>query len=441
MKSDVGQAEDWPTSTFTLNDAPVEKNLSEHGMVIVGAGHAGARAAEALRKNGWSGKLTIVESEDAMPYERPPLSKAVLSGTNSFEKYPILVDGFFAANGIEHIRDTTALSIDRNSHLIELSNGAELPYHRLLLAPGAEPRRLNVIGSDLGKISFLRSASDANRLASWLQESAKVVIVGGGLIGLEAAASAIARKCDVTVVELANRLMNRAVPEKIALAAKLRHEKEGVCFKLGCAVKEINGVNNVSSLRLSTGEILECDVVLISVGVEPRVSLAQAAGLDIDNGIAVDKYLRTSDVSIYSAGDACSFADEASGERIRLECWKNAEDQAYVVAKNMLGGEQIYSTSPWMWSDQYESTIQIAGFPARGPFITERVCLDGSLLLFHMTETGHIAGVSGFGSLREVGRGVRFGQLMIQRMLTPGVGDLCDYTVDLRSLIVPAVVA
>jgi NADPH-dependent 2,4-dienoyl-CoA reductase/sulfur reductase-like enzyme len=407
--------------------------VSNDGMVIVGSGHAGARAAQALRLNGWQGGIVVVEAEETTPCERPPLSKAVLSGASRPEDHPLFPHDFLARQAVDLRRGTRAVEVECGSRRVRLSDGSSLFYERLLLAPGAAPRMLDVPGAALNGTGFLRSAADATRMASWLQPGTGVVIVGGGLIGLEAAATAIGRRCEVTVIEAGGRLMTRAVPSQMSDLVQRHHEDRGVRFRLGRQVTALQGVGRVSGVELDDGSTIPCSVVLVAIGVAPRVELAQAAGLEIDNGIAADGFLCCSEPSVFTAGDACAF-ETSTGQRVRLESWKNAEDQGALAARNMLGAHEPYLPVPWMWSDQYESTMQITGFPERGDQHAIRTCVDGTLLVYHLGADDAITGVSGFGSVREVARGVRTGQMLMQKNFHPGRAALEDPSADLKAL-------
>jgi NADPH-dependent 2,4-dienoyl-CoA reductase/sulfur reductase-like enzyme len=419
--------------------AATEKIVLDRTMVIIGAGHAGARAAQALRGNGWRGRITLLETENVAPYERPPLSKAALLNGKGFEDFPIFPDGFIASEAIDHLRGITAISINRTEQSVACSDGTILHYASLLLAPGAEPRKLAVPGINLGRVTFLRSGAHSTALGRWMTTGTRIVVIGGGLIGLEAAASAVARGCITTVVEYAPRLMQRGIPEAIASDVQRDHELAGVEFCLGRTVTQLFGEENVTGVKLDDGRLIPCDIVLVCVGVLPRTELAERCGLAVENGIAVDQFLTTSDNSIFAAGDACSFEDDESGRRIRLECWKNAEDQAVIAARNMMGGVEKYRASPWMWSDQYDKVIQVAGYPDLACQSIHRQSDDGSLILFHLDDSGVVTGVSGYGSLKEVSRAVRVGQTMIERKLRPNPTMLADSVVALKDLLIPVV--
>lgn len=414
--------------------------MHQENMVIVGAGHSGARAAQALRANGWQERITIIDAEGRTPYERPPLSKAVLKGERAAEVAPLFPAGYLAENGIDFLSGIGATAIDRAGQRLALSDGNTLPYHRLLLATGAIPRDLGVPGRDASGIYPLRNAADAESIAQRLQPGVDIVIVGGGLIGLEAASAAISRGCNVTVVEAGPRLMMRAVPAPLSSKIRHHHESKGVRFLFGRRVvgfgQHAGGLNSVS---LNDGTTLTCSASIISIGVLPRTELAERSGLTLDNGVAVNCFLQTSDPYIYAAGDASSFA-LGPGVRMRLECWKNAEDQGSVVARNMMGGCEPYLPFPWMWSDQFDQTMQIAGIADGAVDHVERQCEDGTLLIYHLDDAEKIQAVSGFGSIREVSRGVRAGQMLMERGLQPSRQALQDPNCDLR-MFAKAVVA
>lgn len=407
--------------------------MTNDRIVIVGSGHAGSRAARTLRENGWEGDITMVDREDRPPYERPPLSKALLSGSADVKEPPLFADGFLEEHRITHLRGISAMAIKRDIQELELSNGESLGYHRLLLTPGAAPRKLDVPGSDLSGAYYLRTAADAQALSSDLRAGNNIVVIGGGLIGLEVAASAVGRGCNVTVVEAGPRLMTRGIPEEMASKVKALHESHGVKILTSQQVTGLRGQSQVTALELSDGSELPCSAVLVSIGIAPRIRLAQEAGLSIDNGIAVNQFLQTSDPLIYAAGDACSFADISNGQT-RLECWKNAEDQGVISALNMLGANKPYVTVPWMWSDQYDKVMQVAGVPNRGRHHVLREIKDGSLLVYHLGEDKALEGISGFGSLREVSRAVRIGQKLIENGMPLEAHQIEDPKFNLKSL-------
>ncbi|MEQ9692462.1 MAG: FAD-dependent oxidoreductase [Bauldia litoralis] len=406
----------------------------ERAMVIVGAGHAGGRAAHALREAGWAGPITMVGTDTHAPHERPPLSKEMLAGTRVAADCALFDADFYRANAIDLRLDTTAESIDRENRTVTLGDGSEVAYERLLLATGAEPRRLPVPGATLDGVHYLREIDDSLALAAGLKPGAHIVIIGGGFIGLEVASNALALGCEVTVVETGERLLMRAVPPQIEARMRERHGEAGVALRLGRQATEILGDDRVTGVRLDDGSEIACDLVLVSIGAIPRVALAEAAGLAVDNGIVAGPTLQTSDPNIFAAGDVCAFDHPLFGARIRLESWKNAEEQGPIAARNMLGGSEECATAPWMWSDQYDMTIQIAGLPDRGVSAVERPLDDGAVVVFHLADDGRLVGASGYGASGTIGRVIRIGQMMIERGLYPDPAALADPAVNLKAL-------
>jgi 3-phenylpropionate/trans-cinnamate dioxygenase ferredoxin reductase subunit len=262
------------------------------------------------------------------------------------------------------------------------------------------------------------------------------VVIGAGFIGLEIAAMAVTRGCHVVVLEAAPRALMRAVPEVVAGCLIERHRQMGVDVRFAVQIERITGEARVSGVRLTDGSLVPCDAIVAGIGVRPRTALAEAAGLDIADGIAVDETLRTNDPYIYAAGDVCSFPHPTSGRRIRLECWKNAEDQARVAARNMLGHGDSYSAVPWFWSDQYDMTIQIAGMPALGMTNVVRETGATSRVFFALDADGVLVGASGVGRSGEIARDVRIAQELIARRSYVESALLADRDKKLRSLLV-----
>jgi 3-phenylpropionate/trans-cinnamate dioxygenase ferredoxin reductase subunit len=404
-------------------------------MVIVGAGHTGGRAAHALRAAGWKGPVTLIGSEPHAPYERPPLSKGMLTGEKALAAFTLYEDDAWRREDITRLAGATVSEIRRGAHEVVLADGRVIPYQRLLLATGAEPRRLRIPGGDLSGVMVLRDAADSEALRARLGPGKRLVVIGGGFIGLEVAANALALGAAVTVVEAGPRLMTRAVPAPIEERLRDRHAAAGIGIRLGRQAVAILGDTAVTGVRLDDGSAIACDAVLVAIGVVPRTELAAAAGLAVDNGIVVDAQLRTEDPDIFAAGDVCSFAHDLFGAHVRLESWKNAEDQGPIAARNMLGAaESAGAVAPWMWSDQYELTIQIAGLPDRGSQIVERVLDPESSILFHLAGDGRLVAVSGVGPNGAIGRAVRLGQMMIERSLYPDPRLLADPSVNLKTL-------
>ncbi|WP_297352489.1 FAD-dependent oxidoreductase [Paraburkholderia sp.] len=411
------------------------KTAERGAMVIVGAGQCGARTAQALRDNGWEGDITLLGNEGLAPYDRPPLSKGVLLGQKTVTQCALYDDAFYRDNRIDLRVDAQVAAIDRVERRVVLGEGRSVSYRRLLIATGAQPRRLPVPGATLAGVHVLRSVPDALSIVGELAPGQRIAVVGAGFIGLEVAATAIARGCEVVVIEAASRALMRAVPEIVAGYLVERHRQMGVEVRFAVQVDQVLGSTRVSGLRLSDGTTLECDAVVVGIGVTPRTALAEAAGIDVADGIAVDDTLRTNDPYIFAAGDVCSFPHRLFRRRIRLECWKNAEDHARVVARNMLEYGETYSAVPWFWSDQFDMTIQIAGMPAFGTTSVVRETGSASKVFFALDGDGILVGASGVGQASEISREVRIAQELIARRARVEPAVLADRSAKLKSLL------
>ena len=328
-------------------------------IVVIGAGQAGASLAARLRSLGHDGTLTLVGREPVAPYQRPPLSKKYLLGEMVLERLYLRPESYYAENGIELLTSCAVVSIDRAGRLISV-DGRTISYDWLALCTGAVPRTLpGSIGGTLEGVHTVRTLADVDAMAPAFAEGARALIVGGGYIGLEAAAVAATSGMKVTLIEAAERILQRvAAPETSDFFRKL-HVRHGVDIREGVSLKRLVGESHVTGAVLSDGTELETDVVIVGIGVTPETGLAEAAGLEIENGIRTDIKGRTSDPSIWAAGDCASFPYR--GGRIRLESVQNAIDQAECVAANMLGAGGDYVPQPWFWSDQYDCKLQIAG--------------------------------------------------------------------------------
>jgi 3-phenylpropionate/trans-cinnamate dioxygenase ferredoxin reductase subunit len=410
---------------------------SRPAMVIIGAGQSGARAAHALRDNGWDGEITLLGNEGVAPYDRPPLSKAVLLGQKTTAQCALYDETFYSGQRIDLRVDASVQQIDRAARKVVLKDGHTVAYQRLLIATGAAPRRLSVPGATLEGVHVLRTAADASSVLGELLPGRRIAIVGAGFIGLEIAATAIARGCEVIVIEAAARALMRAVPEIVAAHLVERHRQMGVDVRFAVQVDRIIGstMKRVTAVKLSDGTTIECDCVIAGIGVKPRTELAEAAGIDVADGIAVDDTLRTNDPHIFAAGDVCSFPHRLFRRRMRLECWKNAEDHARIVARNMLDRGETYSEVPWFWSDQYDITIQIAGMPAFGVTTVVRETGATSRIFFALDRDGVLVGASGVGQASEIARDVRVGQELIARRASIEPSLLSDRSVKLKPLL------
>ena len=413
---------------------------SKAGIVIVGAGEAGARAAAALRENGYTGPVTLIGEERHLPYERPPLSKAAMTAADTPSTATILTEEQLAAHRIRHLSGVTVTEIDRAGHAVRLDDGSRVPYAKLLLATGARPRLLNTPGADNERVLYLRTFTDALAMRARLAAGIRLVVIGGGFIGLEIAASALERGCSVTVVEMAPRILGRAVPAEVAAVVAEAHAAAGIRLIVGVGITAIEPSGAGSVVVLADGSRLVCDAVIAGVGAIPETALAERAGLAIENGIRVDGQLMTDDPDIFAAGDCCAFPHPVfDGRRLRLEAWRNAQDHGNHAARAMLGETAAFEVIPWFWSDQHEQTLQIAGLPDEGDTTVARD-LGGTTLFFHL-KAGRLVGASAFGPIGKVAREIRLAEMLIAKRARPSPTALADPTVKLKSLLAAETVA
>ena len=399
-------------------------------VVIIGAGECGTRAALALCEYGYDGAIDLINGEAADPYERPPLSKP---GPDELVLKPIMGSERFASENITLHRDQRAVQIDRHTKTVKLSNSQNLFYDRLVLATGARPRKLSFDGLERDDVRVLRTFNDAKALYNELKPGCRLTIIGGGFIGLELAAAARQRDVVTTVIEAAPRLLGRAVPAMIAARIEARHRAAGVIFHIG---KSISSIKSSHVITLSDGVEISSDVIIAGIGSVPNVELAEAAGLLIDNGIAVDEHLRTSDPDIFAAGDCCSFPHPLYGQkRMRLESWRAAQEQGAHVAHAVLGATEPYSAVPWFWSDHYDLSLQIAGMPSEGTKTVTRSIDEESEIHFHLDEAGRLVAASGIGPGNRIARDIRLSEMLIEKRAHPSESALADPSVTLKSIL------
>ncbi len=405
-------------------------------MLIVGAGEAGARAAAALRETGWSGRITLVGDEAHPPYERPPLSKAVMQDAAEPLPATILSPQRLRDLDIALLTGRRALEIDRKARQVRLSDGTVLDYAKLLLATGASPRLLPTPGAGSKNVLYLRNFVDALGLRARLGRGGHLILIGGGFIGLEIAASARARGVAVTLLEGAPRLLARGVPEPAAALIAARHREAGVRIVTDARIASISGSGDRHDVHLEDGSCLEADGIVAGIGAIPNTDLAAAAGLAVENGIAVDATLRTADRDIFAAGDCCSFPHPLyGGRRVRLEAWRNAQDQGNVVARNMLGAGEAYSAVPWFWSDQYELCLQTAGLSDGATRSVTRDLGDGAALWFELDAGGRLLSATGVGPIGRVAREIRLAEMLIAARAHPDPKALASTEHRLKSLL------
>ncbi|MBB4301251.1 3-phenylpropionate/trans-cinnamate dioxygenase ferredoxin reductase subunit [Rhodobium orientis] len=356
------------------------------GVVIIGAGQGGYQTAESLRQEGYEGTITLIGAEPHLPYQRPPLSKAYLLGDSDAERVKFRTEAYYEERRIDLRTSTTATSVDRDAKTVTLADGSALAYDHLVIATGARIRELPVEGADLAGVCYMKTLNDADHIGALMETTERVVVVGAGFIGLEFAA--VARKLgkDVTVLEAMDRVLGRVAPPILSDYFSRLHEGNGVHIRCGEVVAGIIGDDHgrVCGVRCADGHEVTCELVVVGIGVIPNVELAEAAGIDCDNGIMVDAHGRTSDPSVYALGDVANYEHPFAGKRGRLESVQNAIDQAKAVASAIAGSGVPYTTVPWFWSDQYATKLQMVGFSEGcDAFEIRGEIAEGKFSIFH----------------------------------------------------------
>ncbi len=408
--------------------------LEKAHMVIVGSGHCGGRAAQALRELGWVGGIHLVGDEVYAPYERPPLSKDLLTGEKLAQDCALWSERAMSDLAITRHTDRV-VSINPVSCSITLSNQHTLTYQSLLLATGGKVRKLTIAGGDLPEVMTLRGLDDAAALAKRLVAGHRLLVVGGGFIGLEVAASARKLGCQVDVIEGAPSLMGRAVPEPVAAQALVLHRAKGVRVSLGVSPLSIAAAANGLLVTLSDGSSIEVDTVVAGIGIEPATELAKAAGLRVERGIVVDAMLETSQSGIYAAGDVAEFPSSLSGQLLRQETWQNAEFQAFAAARNMLGQQKIYTSQPWFWSDQYDHQLQVMGEPALAVSSSMRELDGGGLIIFYVNAENRLVGACGWGQASRIVKELKLTRMLVEKQACIAAEVLKDPLTSLKALL------
>ena len=404
--------------------------MTNERFVVIGAGHAGGRAVEAMRNAGFEGEIILIGDEPHLPYERPPLSKEVLQSKSDYEFPFIRPREYYDEQNIELMLGVAANAINPAAKTVSLASGETVSYDKLLLTTGGRVRKLPIPGSELAGTHYLRTLDDANAIEAALGEGANLVVVGGGFIGLEVAASARQRGCKVTVLEIADRLMGRGVPPSVSSFFLDLHSENGVDVRLLSGIERIEGAEAVSGVTTQSGELLPADAVVIGVGIIPDTDLAEDAGLDVEDGIVVDEYCRTSAPDIYAAGDVTQHHNTHADKRIRLEAWQCAQNMAIAAAKIMCGDETPYSEVPWMWSDQFDANLQVAGVPDSWDDIVMRGDPSaGAFIGFVLGERG----ISGAIAVNQP-RDMRLARRMMDSGKSYTADDLADEAVSMREL-------
>ena len=361
-------------------------------LVVVGAGQAGIQCIASLRKEGYSGSITLIGEENHLPYQRPPLSKGFLSGATASDRLYLKKLEFFQENSIQLDLGVKATKIDRENCLVHLSDNKTIGYDKLVLATGSRVRKLNFPGSNLDGINYLRGIDDATLLKDGLLKSKNLVIVGAGYIGLEVAAVATEFDINITVIEMADRVMNRTVDPIISQYYEKLHINNGIKFILNESLEKVDGNNTVEHVICSGGSSIQADILVIGAGVIPNVELAEGSGLSCENGISVDQYGLTEDMKVFACGDCTNHPNEKLNRRLRLESVHNAMEQSKTVASSIMGKKTAYNQIPWFWSDQYDHKLQIVGLSGDQDEVLMRGSQEESkFMLFYLKEEEIIA--------------------------------------------------
>lgn len=398
-------------------------------IVVIGAGQAGASLVAKLRNSGFDGDITLMGAEPAPPYQRPPLSKAYLLGQMELERLYLRPESFYSENNITLRLDTRVDAIDAASREVVIGD-ERVPYDQLALTTGSAPRHLPAaIGGTLEGVHVVRALEDVDRMAAEFAQDRRVLIIGGGYIGLEAASVAAKKGLGVTLVEMADRILQRVAAPETSDYFRTLHRAHGVDIREGVGLDRLTGDGRVTGAVLSDGSSLDVDFAVVGVGISPCTSLAEAAGLEIDNGIKTDAQGRTSDPAIWAAGDCASFPYR--GTRIRLESVPNAIDQAEVVARNMMGENVKYVAKPWFWSDQYEVKLQIAGLNAGYDNIVSRTGEHEGSMSFWYYQGDTLLAVDAMNDPRAY----MIGKRLIEGSKSPDKAIIADPTADLKPLL------
>lgn len=404
--------------------------MSADPFVIVGAGHAARRTAEALRARDAAARIVMIGAERELPYDRPALSKDALLSDGGEQRAFIRDAAWYDAQRIALRLGTRVEAIERDARRVRLDDGTTLPYARLVLATGS---RVRAFGGpvDAGAVPhYVRTVGDARSLRAQLAAGRRVAVLGGGFIGLEVAAAARQLGCDVTVIDPAPRLLQRALPEVVGAFAHRLHDGRGVSFRLATLPRAIRRAPGGGAIVETDRGDVPADIVVVGIGVVPNVELAQAAGLDVDNGIRVDAGCRTADAAIFAAGEVTMHFNPLLGRHVRIESWQVAENQPAVAAANLLGADERYAELPWLWSDQYDCNLQMLGlFGGERTIVVRGDPASGPFTVFGLGDDGRIVAVAAANLGRDIGASRR----LIAAGAVPDPVKLADPAVSLKA--------
>ncbi|MCA8428698.1 anthranilate 1,2-dioxygenase system ferredoxin--NAD(+) reductase [Burkholderia seminalis] len=406
--------------------------MSADPFVIVGAGHAARRTAEALRERDAAARIVMIGAERALPYDRPALSKDALLTDGGEQRAFVRDAAWYDAQRIELRLGTRVDAIERDARRVRLDDGTTLPYARLVLATGSRVRTFGGAVDEGVVPHYVRTVDDARALRARLAPGRRVAVLGGGFIGLEVAAAARQLGCDVTVIDPAPRLLQRALPEVVGAYARRLHDTRGVAFRMATLPRAIRRAPGGAAIVETDRGDVPADIVVVGIGVVPNVELAQAAGLDVDNGIRVDAGCRTADPAIFAAGEVTMHFNPLLGRHVRIESWQVAENQPAVAAANLLGADETYGELPWLWSDQYDCNLQMLGlFGGERTIVVRGDPASGPFTVFGLGDDGRIVAVAAANLGRDIGASRR----LIAAGAVPDPAKLADPAVNLKTFL------
>jgi len=404
---------------------------TEHPMIIIGAGIGGISAAATLRASGYNGAIVLINSENELPYDRPPLSKSILQGEETISDIYLRAPGWYQENNIEILNGVEAIKVEPEAHKVSLSNEETLCYNKLLIATGAEARSIPPLENDSIPHFYLRTDRDADGLKEYMTPGNRLVLVGAGVIGLEVAASAIKCGCEVTVLEIADRVMARSMPPIMSTWLQRVHESRGVKFYMPDSIAEFAVADGENGVVLKSGKFIPADVMLICAGVIPTTQLAEASGLRCENGILVNEYTETSATDVFAIGDVACYPDAWTHSIQRAENWMHAQRQAECAAANMLADievdKKIYEEIQSVWSDQYEFKIQMAGILEGAEQIIRGDMASNKFMIFWL-DNDMVCGVLAVNQAKNM----RPAQNLIKNKMRVNKVLLADETVNLK---------
>ncbi|MBK1698385.1 NAD(P)/FAD-dependent oxidoreductase [Rhodovibrio salinarum] len=407
---------------------------SSQTFVVIGGGQAGGRAVEGIRKAGFDGHVILLSEEERAPYERPPLSKEVLTGAAEPDSAALRTHDWYEDQKIDLRLSTRAGRIDRARKRVVLQDGQELAYDRLLLATGAQPKVPDFPGVELAGVHVLRDVADCLAIRDAMRKGARVALVGGGYIGLEVAAAARKLGCEATVLEAASSLMRRQVAPELGDWYARLHRDHGADVRTEAEVSRLLGSTHVEGVELADGTRVDADLVVIGVGIQPNVELALQAGLEVGDGIEVDDQGRTSDPDIFAAGDVTRHPNPYTNGKLRLESWQNAQNQALVAGQTMAGVADVrHDDVPWFWSDQHGVNLQMVGMPSGQPRQVWRGDPEqgAGFTLFYLDDQGRLIGANAVDRPADIAAARR----MIERGVNPDPDKLADPDVSMKKLL------